>query len=444
MVLAPLPLGGNNPMAWTVFAVVAGLFAVLLSCLNLIRKQAVAVPFRWVWFPAVMFSGVCIWALVQSLPIVPADLRHPLWAVAAGALGEKLPGAISVNPYATGTALLRLMTYGAVFWLALQLGRERKSADLVLHGIGLAASLYALYGLVLWSTGSESILWFDKWAYEKNLTATFVNRNSFATYAGMGSVVLLALFGKSLRDPLKMRPGEAQKKRIIRFVHAISGISGVYLLALMVTMGALFLTSSRGGFGATLLALIVLLAFGLLGRRGGLAGLILAVPVVIGLFVFVFDLGGERLAERLANQGITPSSRALVYRQTVQTIADSPWLGTGYGTFRDIFPMYRDETIGLWGVWDMAHNTYLENMLELGLPAALALFLAIGALVWMCFIGALRRRRGGHFPLIGFAVSVLVAAHSLVDFSLQIPGVAITYAALLGLGVAQSWSSRKR
>ena len=45
--------------------------------------------------------------------------------------------------------------------------------------------------------------------------------------------------------------------------------------------------------------------------------------------------------------------------------------------------------------------------------------------------------RDGERPVAG-----LVAANSLVDFSLQIQAVALTFMALLGAGVAQSKSSR--
>jgi hypothetical protein len=38
--------------------------------------------------------------------------------------------------------------------------------------------------------------------------------------------------------------------------------------------------------------------------------------------------------------------------------------------------------------------------------------------------------------------AVIAAGHSLVDFSLQIPAVAIVFAAVLGVGVRQSFSSR--
>ena len=54
-----------------------------------------------------------------------------------------------------------------------------------------------------------------------------------------------------------------------------------------------------------------------------------------------------------------------------------------------------------------------------------------------------RRRRDAVYPCIGFAATTLVAAHSLVDFSLQIPAVALTYSLLMGAACAQSWSTRK-
>jgi hypothetical protein len=56
--------------------------------------------------------------------------------------------------------------------------------------------------------------------------------------------------------------------------------------------------------------------------------------------------------------------------------------------------------------------------------------------------GVLVRQRDAIFPCIGIAASILVGFHALIDFSLQIPAVAITYVFLLGVGVAQSRSSR--
>lgn len=52
------------------------------------------------------------------------------------------------------------------------------------------------------------------------------------------------------------------------------------------------------------------------------------------------------------------------------------------------------------------------------------------------------RRKNRIYPLVGIGTTMLVGAHSSMDFSLQIPAVALTYSVLLGITLAQSFSSR--
>jgi hypothetical protein len=61
----------------------------------------------------------------------------------------------------------------------------------------------------------------------------------------------------------------------------------------------------------------------------------------------------------------------------------------------------------------------------------------------LTFVGLRRRRREAVYSCVGFASTVLVAAHSTVDFSLQIPAVAVTYCLIMGAACAQSWSSQR-
>ena len=74
---------------------------------------------------------------------------------------------------------------------------------------------------------------------------------------------------------------------------------------------------------------------------------------------------------------------------------------------------------------------------------ASALFLAIALLAFVCLRGVWSRHRHWIYPAIGFSASILVGAHALVDFSLQIPAVAYTYALMMGAAVAQSLPTRK-
>ena len=95
------------------------------------------------------------------------------------------------------------------------------------------------------------------------------------------------------------------------------------------------------------------------------------------------------------------------------------------------------------GTFAKAHNVYLENMLELGIPASLALFAAVAGLAVLCVIGVRRRRQNAVYPCVGLGATVLVAVHGIVDFSLQIPAITVTYAFLMGIAAAQCWSSRR-
>ena len=67
---------------------------------------------------------------------------------------------------------------------------------------------------------------------------------------------------------------------------------------------------------------------------------------------------------------------------------------------------------------------------------------AVVLLTLRCVKGAMTRRENEMIPCVATGVAVVVGAHSLVDFSLQIQAIAITFMALLGAGVAQSESSR--
>jgi O-antigen ligase len=91
--------------------------------------------------------------------------------------------------------------------------------------------------------------------------------------------------------------------------------------------------------------------------------------------------------------------------------------------------------------YDRAHNTWLENGFELGIPASLALFAALLGIALTCWRGVQRRHRDWVYPAAGVGASVLVGVHALVDFSLQIPAVAMLYALVMGIACAQSYSS---
>jgi hypothetical protein len=83
-------------------------------------------------FPATTFGLVMVWIVIQGSPWVPDAWQNPVWRETASILGTDMQGYISVNPYATETTLMRLLTYAGIFWLALQYGRSSKRAKQIL------------------------------------------------------------------------------------------------------------------------------------------------------------------------------------------------------------------------------------------------------------------------------------------------------------------------
>jgi O-antigen ligase len=126
-----------------------------------------------------------------------------------------------------------------------------------------------------------------------------------------------------------------------------------------------------------------------------------------------------------------------MWAAATQAIREHPWFGTGLGTFRDVYPLYADKFVPY--IVDRVHSDYLELALGLGVPAASLWVLAIAWLLLRCVAGIARRRRRRIYAIAAVGATVLIGLHSLVDFSLQMPAVAVLFAAILGVGLAQAF-----
>jgi O-antigen ligase len=285
------------------------------------------------------------------------------------------------------------------------------------------------------------LLWFDKTAYSPDVTSTFVNRNSYATYAGLTLLASFPLLLKRINSSAQYGVSNHYGRQYFFENMFIQGWFPV-LLGIVIST-ALLLTHSRGGFLSTALAIGVFFILLVLSQKiknnTAVIGLLALVSLASWL---VFTYSGDQLVGRLNDISLENNERLEVYDILLKANADNSWLGVGYGGFEKSFSLYRDETIG--GHYDKAHNTYLENIFELGLLQAFALFMALFWIALICLRGVFIRRKHWIYPALGFSASVLVGVHALVDFSLQIPAVTYTYALIMGAAVAQSVTRSKR
>jgi len=444
----PFWFGGNALLAWGINAVLFPGLVVVYEISLLIRSERHPVAIKQIKAPAALFAAVVVWILVQNATWPPDWLHHPIWQMAADALQRPIEGSISVNRELTRLALLRLITAASVLWLAIQLCRDAVRADLLLRSIAVISSVYAAYGIFAWGFTPGRILWFEhplKFVNPSKLgfvTSTFANSNPFAAYAGLGFVAICGLILKLYRHEFTTVGGSIPF-RIATFIE-VTGKKGLALLGgAFVILVALLLSGSRGGIASTAFGFFVLGLLTLRLRKQQSAEQREAIIVVAAVLVAVtFLVFGDNVLGRTALYGFRDESRMAVYIITIRSILAAPFIGYGYGTFADVFPIFRDQSVTTFGLWQLAHNTYLEVFQGLGLPFGSLLVVSVALLVLRCIKGAMTRQASETLPCVAASVALLLGVHTLVDFSLQIQAIAITFMALLGAGVAQSSSSR--
>ncbi|NNJ74999.1 MAG: O-antigen ligase family protein [Anderseniella sp.] len=447
--LSPFWLGSNRPLAWSMNAVMAGgLLVLICMSLHLEARRHPALMISKLSVPVVMFGLGLLWAVVQILPLGSSIAGHPAWQVAGDVFGRDMASSISINPPETVWAILRYLTAAAVLLGAYVLARSVRNAQTILRVFVILAGLAALYGLTRLSLSLDKILWFDE-PDSGYLTSGFINRNSAATYFGMACLASMGLVILHVRSALQSTVQDGGRDLVRKLSLAMSGMLGFDLVLFVLMLVSVLATGSRGGISFTVAAMffmVVLYSVKTTTRSrsaGGGPAWMASILAITVLILGIIELSGARLMGRLLNQGIEADSRLETYARTWEAVRDYLYLGSGLGTFQDVFPAYRLELSAGRHVWDKAHNDYLELVLGLGLPAATLVLSGFAILFFKVTRGFFARHRDSHYAAIAAAACVLIGLHSLVDFSLQIQANALGFALLLGLGLAQSWSTRR-
>ncbi|MBV6658794.1 MAG: hypothetical protein KI785_13610, partial [Devosiaceae bacterium] len=185
--LVTLQLGGNRPIAW-VFAAL-GLAVIAANAALGVKPGAQATPLRLV-------LRNCHFALAGFALLGGIALVQLLSTTAFGASLATSPLVpLTFDPPATLGSLLTVLTLGLLFLLSALTCRTGDDARMLVALHFWATALIGVLSLFAFLLGGDLIFGFDAWAYQGSLTGPFVNRNSFATFLGMGlaSGVALAL-----------------------------------------------------------------------------------------------------------------------------------------------------------------------------------------------------------------------------------------------------------
>ncbi len=388
LMLAPLAVGAVQTSAWTGIAV-----------------SAMLMVFLW--------AAGC--ASTGSLRIVWSPLYVPLLAVLILASVQLFAG-ISKDHIATREAVIKLLTYGSIFFAGQQLylSTSGRTWRITFAAAAIYMFLMALFAMVQYFS-SPGLLY----GYLAESTSVFGPYVNHGNYAGLMELLIpmsMALaVGPHWRHPAKP----------------------FLLFMVFLAVVSVFLSGSRAGLISLAVEFamigIVLRLTGSDQKRiliVGIAGAALAV----GLFYWLDpgDVWGrwQQMANRpeLALQG-----RDRIALDTLRMSRDHLAYGVGLGAFQTAYTPYQTVVTEL--TIDYAHNDYAQFLAETGIWGWVILPLALGMFFFLAFrrLSSQLHHQTGWLQF-GACVGVCgLLVHSISEFNLHIPANAAWFAYLVAL-----------
>ncbi|HTM76063.1 MAG TPA: O-antigen ligase family protein, partial [Devosia sp.] len=365
LAVSPIPLGGTPPIAWTIWGMLVS--CITIAYLLLLGRSGRGASFSIgsIWPAAALHGALCLYLIIQVLPLGRLFGGIPL-TVADGTV--VMTDSISIAPGDTILTLVRMLTYGLLFYLTMQVAISDRRRQFLLRAIVAIVTAHALYALIALFQLGDTVLGAEKWKYFGSATGTFVNRNSFATYLIFGLICALTLAASGLRKP---RGGRIRLR--------LDPLFAVYLLSAIIVLTTVTATNSRMGFvlaWAAVIAVLLLLAIRSTVRLRLLTYGLPALLLVAAMLIFFY---GETLWLRLEDSQLNFQVRLELYRQVIH-LMQRPWLGFGGGSFEQAFPIVHEASLMTDLDWDKAHNTYLQLWSELGLIIGSIPIMLVGAL----------------------------------------------------------------
>jgi O-antigen ligase len=163
--------------------------------------------------------------------------------------------------------------------------------------------------------------------------------------------------------------------------------------------------------------------------------------VGIGGLLAVGALIVSPLQNNLTGVGVESdsTSRYTSFNKSLRATADHFPVGSGVGSFPDLYPSYEEPSkVDRWYV-NHVHNDYIELVLENGLPG---LLLILAFLAWWIRRSAIiwRTPEVDHFARAATIASAAILLHSVVDFPLRTTSIS----ALFAFCIASMVGTRRR
>lgn len=440
IVVPPFIFGGREAVGQLVLAMLALCAGALALVLRL--REGPVWP-RWRRPEVIVPLAALALIVITTLPLPAGLIRFaspglgrllPEWT--NGGLSGLIPDDwhfVSLVPALSREAAFLFLVYAILFWSTLQVVRDAAAARRLFNAWFLCGVAVAVCGLMhfLFGNGKFYGLWELWWVRpEHQVRMPFTNRNHFAGFLAL--TLAPALF-VTLRPDLS----DLRKRSGWKDLRLLFGVIGILVIG-----AAIFLSQSRGGVVAALVALA--LAACALGRsfrrRETIVALIVSASAVIALVV-LFGAGEpwHRIHDFIRGgqpADVVTNGRLSLWWADLHALADFPLFGAGAGSHPYVYPLYLESSPEL--LFSHAENGYVQIALENGL-AGLVLLIAAIAYLGAPGLRAWRRRQRSTRDTrteIALIVSVVIAValvHGLVDFVWYVPAYAASVAVIAGL-----------
>ena len=448
VVFLPLPFGGN--IEWAIFGFELSVFVLCLFYLvasgsknsksgHQLEEKKLIPLIPWcliiIFFVAGLLQIIPLPATaIRQLSPAGYDWRQTLVTTGLVEQARLKWQTISLSPADSLYELVKYLAYGLfAFLLARAIDTRKKAVALTLTLIG-AGVFQSLYGLSEHFSGSHRIFtWVNRY-YAGSAFGTFVNRDHYSAFLEMIFPLSLGYF-LARADYFSWPSGLSLRQKVAWFGQEKLQKSILFILPPLIIGVGLFFSRCRSGiiiFLMTFFLILLLLSVrSITGKRKTERRLVNVIVLVV--LVGVILIGIQPILERFTNQSLFDESRWLYYQYTLGLIKDYPWLGSGLGTYVKAINQYLGKDF--YAIIDHAHNDYLEMAGEAGLVGGGALILG-GLLLFG--LGVKRYFKTDDSLTSGISLGAMMGVlalflHSLTDFSLRMPGNAVTWLSLFVL-----------
>ncbi len=430
LAFAPLFRAGNLPLPLLLLELGALTVMVLLflrpEALASIKSAYLALAGAVFLLPVIALTNFPV-DVLQNMP--GRDFLTQVYQ-AIGVPIDDAWSSLSLVPHNTEAALWALLPPLAVF-LGVSVLSRQQVMKLVYLMLGMAVFQAAL-SLMQFGGGLGNMLYISNEYGIKAAGGTYLNRDHLAGFLEMSFPVALALLAATIGQHRVDGISGSRWRKKMNFLATLKGHQAtIFALVAGLVLLALIITRSRAGIALTMIGLFISLI--IFARRiggnnvYGTYGTLLAV-----ILVLTAEIGLAPILDRFSKDPMS-DLRWDIYDSSLVGAFDNFPLGSGPGTYPDIYPAYQPHDMDAF--INHAHNDYLEWIFDGGVIALLLILLGLlmYGLGWTRVI-LKGRWRTFRYVQAGAGIGLLLLIlHSFVDFNLHKPANAMYFAFLLAV-----------